>query len=128
MEKPGSVRSLGSSRAGKLNPWPPTAGGARGTVSTAGRRNFNGLWASNWGAVNLIQEGSHVSGTFEGSHPGRLKGTVRGFKLTFSWRQRNGQAGRGIYRLSSDGTVIQGSWGVAESSNNGGPWLLRRVV
>jgi len=128
MSQLGRTMSVGAAQAAAALAWAPEADSPCGRVITQGRRNYNGLWASNWGGVNLVQEGSQVTGTFEGTHPGRLRGSVRGQKLTFSWRQRNGQTGRGVYRLSSDGCAIEGSWGLADSATDGGAWILSRAL
>jgi hypothetical protein len=93
-------------------------------VAAAG---FTGTWNTAWGPVKMTQTGAKVEGTYGGTFPGRLKGTVSGSRLAFEWIGDNGEQGRGIFILADDGNSFVGTWGSGVSDSDGGPWNGTRV-
>lgn len=65
-----------------------------------------------------------------GSQPGRImNGVVTAGALTYEWEQGSGQEqskGRGSFRLM--GTRLTGTWGVNQSTSNGGSWSLKKTA
>ena len=87
---------------------------------------FDGHWDSNWGAMDLEQDGQSVRGSYKYEN-GKIRGEIEGDILTFQWRQANNQTGRGWMQLSQDGTTIKGRWGYGEDEENGGEWKATRT-
>ena len=85
----------------------------------------NGAWDSNWNTVQLSLDGSRVTGTYVCCGGGTIDGDLRGTTITYRWHEPNGAgSGRGVWRLR-DGAWV-GTWGFADSADNGGEWILTR--
>jgi hypothetical protein len=90
---------------------------------------FPGQWDSNWGELKLVQQATHVHGNFNGFRNGWLSGYAQGDLLIFRWHQvEPKQEGKGYFRLTSDGQLIDGKWGYGPDHLQGGRWWAKRVV
>jgi hypothetical protein len=96
-------------------------------VAVSAGPSFSGSWDTNWGRIEMTQHGNKVMGHYTGQFSGIIDGTVTGSRLNFTWSQPNGQYGKGYFDISSDGSTINGSWGVEESDSNGGSWSGTRA-
>jgi hypothetical protein len=96
-------------------------------TGTARPASFTGKWNTNWGPMDITQKGSQVMGHYTGQYKGIIEGTVSGNRLDFTWSQPDGQFGKGYFIISSDGSSINGAWGMKDSDSDGGPWTGTRV-
>jgi hypothetical protein len=89
-----------------------------------GRYNVTGTYDSPYGRVYLQQDGSRVTGTFDG---GRIKGMIKNNALYFRWKADDVE-GHGRWFLK-DGRqrTFEGTWGTWESASNAGRFTLTRV-
>src|SRR5262249_49362402 len=91
--------------------------------------SFAGNWDSTWGRMLLLQEGTHVHGTFTGYRDGSLSGEAEGDLFRFGWDQRvPRQHGHGYMQLSPDGVHLEGRWGYLKEDSDGGRWAGDRVA
>jgi len=89
--------------------------------------SFVGNWDSTWGRMPLMQEGTHVHGTFTGYREGGVSGTVQGDLFRFVWDQRvPRQHGHGFLQISPDGMHLEGRWGYDADDLQGGRWAADR--
>ena len=95
--------------------------GADETVGT-----FAGLWSSDFGVLDLVAEGSEVTGTYSCCQ-GELRGEVRGKTLRFSWWDPIYGEGWGTFTLSGDGRRLSGVWGVEGDPAIRGAWNAERL-
>ena len=79
---------------------------------------LDGAWSTGYGDLVLAQSGSRVTGTYYNGD-GKLTGTLRGNKLTFTYRDSN-DAGEGEFVFAADGKSFTGTWRAA--SGDGGAW------
>lgn len=84
--------------------------------------NFTGIWNTNWGVLEIIQEGNAVTGNYGGNNPGTIKGTANGKRLDYQWIGENGESGFGYFELAEDGNSISGEWGAGNDNSGGGIW------
>ncbi|MCC6750971.1 MAG: hypothetical protein IT371_25165 [Deltaproteobacteria bacterium] len=92
-------------------------------------KSFAGLWDSNWGQMQLMQEGTRVHGPFKGFRNGSVSGEVKGDLYIFRWTQmENQQFGRGYLQMSLDGNALEGRWGYQSDPANGGRWWATRAT
>ncbi len=89
------------------------------------RPTFSGEWDSSWGRLSLAQRGDRVSGTYAGSVPGRVEGTVSGTRLDYRWSDSKRRSGRGYWIYTVDGQTVRlvGRWGSGDSDSDGGEWI-----
>ena len=94
---------------------------------------WTGRWQSNWGRMDLRQQGDRVEGTFEYRN-GTLEGDLQGDLLFFDWIQPKdreagqlGAKGKGWMRIRPDGREVKGRWGYREHREEGGTWQAERV-
>jgi len=84
---------------------------SRSTVETVAR--FAGSWETNWGTMELKQEGDRIQGTYTWSN-GRIVGRVFGRKLKGTWRQDPSMFAKNFgdveFTLSDDGRHFEGRW------------------
>ena len=91
--------------------------------SASGESNsFSGVWETNWGLVEIFQDGHKATGTYGGDSPGKFIGTVNGNRLDFEWMGDDNESGLGYFILSEDGQSISGEWGYDSSNKDGGEW------
>jgi hypothetical protein len=89
------------------------------------RVDVSGLYHSNWNDVRLAQDGDHVTGTYACCGGGTIEGRIiEGRTLRYRWKQPGGQ-GLGVWTI--DKGRLDGTWGVGQSSVNGGRWDLDRA-
>lgn len=105
-------------------------------------RSMEGIWA---GKVTVqgqpreskieffVDSKNAVSGRYHydsplGNQPGKIRnGVVTAGALTYEWQQGSGaeqSKGKGSFKLM--GTRLTGTWGVNQSSSNGGSWSLEK--
>lgn len=84
--------------------------------ATAIALEISGNWSTNYGAMMLSQAGNNVTGTYYAGD-GKITGTLRGNKLTFTYRDRD-DAGEGGFEFAADGKSFTGTWR-AQSGDNG---------
>lgn len=51
------------------------------------RSDWSGLWRSSLGMLDLVQKGDKVTGTYGSRGYGTVEGTVKGRRLTFTWKR-----------------------------------------
>jgi len=109
----------------------PPHGPAVSAQNPAHPTGFGGSWDTQWGGgravLDLVQSGTQVSGTYNGSSQGTVAGRLAGNFLIGNW---TGSApdDHGSFSLyfSEDGKTFNGTWGTGTSRNNGGPWVGAR--
>lgn len=90
---------------------------------------FSGSWNSNWGRIELSQEGKNVFGRYEGFRNGSITGTIEGNVLSYRWTQNeNEQHGKGWMVISDAGDELDGRWGYDDDDHSGGNWHARRLT
>ncbi|MDY0060321.1 MAG: hypothetical protein RBU45_10955 [Myxococcota bacterium] len=94
---------------------------------------LGGRWTSNWGELKLAQEGEAVRGTFD-YNDGQLEGVLQGDLFLFDWLQppdptaaRMTVKGKGYFRISPDGQILEGAWGYGAQREGGGAWRAQRI-
>jgi hypothetical protein len=91
-------------------------------VTAAHAADFTGRYTTNWGILELRQDGKKVTGTYVVPAPGEIEGVVDGETLSYKWWQSNGVWGKGHFRFLKDNKKISGTWGTGISGDNGGLW------
>jgi len=81
-----------------------------------------GLWETNFGRVELTQNGNQIQGTYPQNN-GRIRGILRGNVMTGTWTQDPTHrpprdAGTVEFVFNRDGTLWNGNW----RFGNSGPW------
>ncbi len=99
--------------------------------------NWDGVWFSNWGRMELTQNGNQIEGIYEGERKrGQVKGELDGDLLRYEWKEWDlslrgkprETSGHGIYqyKLVEEGSNmkehIDGTWGYDKSDMGGGKW------
>ena len=98
-------------------------------LATAGTQlrvsTIAGDYTSNWDAVKLVQDGTHVSGTYVCCGGGTIEGRIiEGHVIKFQWHEPRGAGdGEGVWVIKPDGR-LEGTWGRGQSDSDGGPWTL----
>ncbi len=85
--------------------------------------------------VNLHQVGIEIVGSFEGSHNGRIKGTLEGNEINFAFNlidsDGNTHQGKGIWFVARDGEKMIGRWALVNASDGTafleGDWRLSKL-
>ena len=76
--------------------------------------------------VKLSRNGNRVAGSYAyGLGNGKIAGLVEGNRMYFQW-QEGQDYGKGVFRADESGSFFSGTWGYAESSDNGGLWTGKR--
>ena len=88
--------------------------------------NFTGRYETNWGMLELRQDGNKVTGSYVVPAPGEIEGVVESGTLTYRWLQSNGIWGMGRFKLLENGKKIEGPWGHGKSFDSGGIWQGQR--
>jgi len=117
----------------------PAVSGGTGAVSTTvpgiiitsrtvraesgGTAIWSGLWDSDWGTMQVMQSGNHVTATYP-YEDGRITGTVSGNTLTGTWSQSPSyqlpdDAGDVVFTMSANGNSFTGTW---RFGTNTGTW------
>lgn len=96
-------------------------------LSFSTKINVTGEYSSNWDTVDLVQEGSRVTGTYICCGGGTIEGRIiEGRVIRYRWREPNGAGqGEGIWVITKSGR-LEGTWGSGQSDSDGGPWNLER--
>lgn len=96
-------------------------------------RSFTGSWdatAQDAGYdMSLQQDGNSLTGSYssDDGSTGRIKGTVKGNVVRFSWTQTDGLSGRGKFTLAADGRSFTGSFTLSDNPDKvDGRWDGRR--
>jgi hypothetical protein len=91
------------------------------------KTNFNGTWETNWGLMYLTQKNNIVIGTYEYNN-GKLKGTISGNKLTYTWNEYNNKysySGTGYFIIKKDNSLY-GQWKNEGVETWEGEWTATR--
>lgn len=100
--------------------------------------NLSGRWYSqDFGDMELNQTGPKVTGKYEHprgpEHNGTIRGEVVGDLLRVEWIQPGDTAaavfpirGKAIFRISKEGTKIEGRWGYDDDETTGGVWKAEK--
>jgi hypothetical protein len=109
----------------KKGPMPPNA-------------RWTGTYFTNWGNMELVQQGTSVVGTF-GDRDGKIEGTVDGNVYTFHWSEdakssitstKKRVEGSGVMKFfvaeAGEGKIdehrVEGTWGYGTETSGGGKW------
>lgn len=92
---------------------------------------LTGCWEtgeSGW-LVWLVQRGNRVWGYYVPGpkRKGRLHGTIRGNRLTYSWWE-NEENGQGFFDIADDRRSMKGRWHYDFTKSWGGNWGLTRTI
>ncbi len=94
--------------------------GSKDAVSAV-PKDISGAWSTDYGELNLTQEGGKVTGTYAmGRVDGKLDGNV--LKLHYAERADKGEA---AFTFSSDGSSFEGKWR-ADGTSKWLPWNGKR--
>lgn len=106
--------------------WIVIAAGAASAADAAA--DFTGRWRSNFGLVELVQEGAQVNGTYS-CCDGVIAGQVdeASGRLTFRWQDPTYGRGWGWFQLIEDGQAMEGAWGADGTDEPAGEWNAARV-
>jgi hypothetical protein len=96
----------------------------RASLNTS--KNLSGAWKTNFADLFLTQSGNNVTGSYK-YEGGKLKGTITGDQLDYTWTQTNGKKGKGYFVLSDDGKSISGRYGYNDDNSSAGEWKGRKV-
>lgn len=100
--------------------------------------NLSGRWYSqDFGDMELNQTGPKLMGKYEHprgpEHNGTIRGDITGDLLRIEWIQPGDTAaavfpirGRAVFRISKDGTKLDGRWGYDEDELAGGTWKAEK--
>ncbi|MCP3901009.1 MAG: hypothetical protein GY707_14990, partial [Desulfobacteraceae bacterium] len=73
-------------------------------------------------SVRFERNGKNVIGSYTYAlAAGKIKGIVKNNLLYFQWREGNSY-GKGVFKATKNGDRFDGTWGYAQSNNNGGKW------
>ena len=92
------------------------------TATTLYAVDFSGRYETNWGVVELRQNGQKVVGSYAQPVQGDIEGVIEDRVLVYRWMQSDGIWGMGRFKLIENGKMIRGSWGYGKSYDNGGVW------
>ncbi len=84
---------------------------------------LDGIYQSDWGEVQLSENGDQVTGTWRN---GTVSGIRQGDVIRYTWTQGSNPMGRGYWQVSPDCTRLTGPWGNGNSETGGGFWNLHR--
>ncbi len=94
-----------------------------GQISSMAVCPVTGVYASDWGDVQLTEKGKMVTGTWQ-------KGTVSGMRLGntihYIWYEGTVMGGKGVWTISPDCRTLTGPWGHGNSETGGGNWNLTK--
>lgn len=93
---------------------------AAAPLSAARPLDVSGAYDSNWGPIELRQNGRDVVGMYD-AHHGALHGTLAGNMLRYEWHSNEGK-GLGVFVVATNGQLI-GTWGTTDDVAGGG-WNL----
>ena len=90
-------------------------------------QNFSGVWKTTYGMMRLTQQGNAVEGCYMFSGTARISGTVNGDKFAFKYREPDGTAGAGEFKLSAERDRFEGTW-KADGAKTVDAWTGTRVL
>jgi hypothetical protein len=93
--------------------------------SWRGQRGFDGLWASSFGPLRLIQEHDRIHGAY-GAGSATIDGRLAENRFVFRYREPRIQ-GEGWFELADDGMSFQGEWR-ADGTSSWAPWEGERLL
>ena len=95
-------------------------------ASANASKDLSGIWKTNLVDLSLTQSGNNVTGSYEHAG-GKLKGTITGNRLDYTWTETNGKKGKGYFIISDEGKSISGRYGYNDDNSGGGEWKGRKV-
>lgn len=89
--------------------------------------NINGIWESNWGKVDIKQNGTLVSGHYE-FNQGKIRfGGIQRNRVTYTWFEDViRKSGNTIMFLNEEGNRLIGVWCFGNDWSNYGFWIIER--
>jgi len=94
-----------------------------GAVPSQAGCPVDGVFQSDWGEVQLSENGDQVTGTWRN---GTVSGQRVGDVIHYTWTQGGTPMGRGYWQVSPDCARLSGPWGNGNSETGGGFWNLNR--
>ena len=88
-------------------------------------RGWDGIWATDFGRVRLIEETGRVHGLYECAGPASIEGLARGGVLEFRYREPK-VSGEGRFEIAEGGASFAGNWRAA-GDDKWSSWSGRRV-
>ena len=113
------------------SPWTyDTNCGGGGQATTSGCTSWSGLWSTTYGAMQLTQSGSSVTGAYD-YQGGTISGTASGNVLVGTWSQQPSyappnDAGDLQFTLSADGRSFSGQWRYGSAGDYQTDWTGTR--
>ena len=95
-------------------------------ASANASKKLSGVWKTNLVDLFLTQSGNNVTGSYD-HEGGKLKGTITGNRLDYTWTETNGKKGKGYFIISDDGKSISGRYGYNDDNSSAGEWKGRKV-
>jgi hypothetical protein len=126
---PGFAANPGAAALASMTPYPCGGGGA--VAGGGGCSSWAGNWSTSYGAMQLTQSGSSVTGTYE-DNGGRIAGSASGNTLTGTWSEAPSytppdDAGDFQFTMSADGTSFSGGWRYGSSGSFTNDWTGSRT-
>jgi hypothetical protein len=87
---------------------------------------LSGAYASTFGMLVLVEDGTHVIGHYTYGGGSELDGAFDGAVLRFTWHEPTA-TGSGVFVRTPDGTLV-GTWGSLDNPASGGVWVARPSV
>jgi hypothetical protein len=88
---------------------------------------FEDIWESNFGLIDLTQDGTRIKGTYASFGGGVIDGTVADETFQFTWRDPVNGEGWGTFTLTPDRQRLEGVWGFALDRQPRGRWNASRL-
>lgn len=89
--------------------------------------DITGRWETNWGWVDLQQEGSNVTGHYEYRNGVIPQGGMERRVVSFRWVEAEANAqGRAVLVVNAEGTRLNGIWCHGDDITRYGFWVFRR--
>ena len=106
--------------------WPVYSSTEKDKASPNASKELSGAWKTNLVDLFLTQSGNAVTGSYD-HEGGKLKGTITGNRLDYTWTETNGKKGKGYFIISDDGKSISGRYGYNDDNSSAGEWKGRKV-
>lgn len=89
--------------------------------------DITGRWETNWGWVDIMQEGSNISGNYEYRNGVIPQGGMQRRVVSFRWVEAEANAeGRAVLVVNAEGNRLNGIWCHGDDLTRYGFWVFRR--
>ncbi|MCC7439619.1 MAG: OmpA family protein [Armatimonadetes bacterium] len=90
--------------------------------------DLTGRWQTNWGWVDIQQEGSNITGNYEYRNGVIPQGGMQRRVASFRWVESEANAeGRAVLVVNAEGNRLNGIWCHGDDLSRYGFWVFRRV-